>query len=49
MKAQYLVPSTVVMEMHMQTSILVSVSGLDLHDSGVDDGSGSHPAHTRVF
>jgi|GEM_PF-4971172 hypothetical protein len=45
MKAQYFVPSTVVMEMHMQTSILVSVSGLDLNDKGTDDGS--HPAHSR--
>jgi len=49
MKAKYFVPSTVVKKMHVQTSILVAVSGLGLNDVGVDDGSGSHPAQTRVF
>lgn len=42
MKALYLIPSTEVVELNAQTSILTSVSGLDLNDKGTDNGT--HPA-----
>ena len=42
MKAVYLMPSTEVVELNVQTAILNSVSGLGMNDQGQDDGT--HPA-----
>ena len=50
MKAVYLVPSSEVVELNVQTAILQSVSGLDLGDKGQDDGShGAQAPSMRPF
>ncbi len=49
MKAAYLVPSTEVVELNVQTAVLQSVSGMDLNDKGTDDGSHGAQAPLKVF